>query len=163
MKVGDWVRTTEPEMGTAQGPTGTVGDGQPREIPVGAVCEVFSVEPRLQWATIHYELAYGGHRDPFRIEAVVDFDRLEATSRPVPVAFDVPLPPPDNMAGATPESWRSLLPELMGGGLTQAYFDVMPSEVRALLPSTAIAHLQAQASDGQTPGVEGESAEPRRS
>ena len=44
MKPGDWVRTVELLVGTAQGPSAEHGDGALREVHVGSRCEVFDVE-----------------------------------------------------------------------------------------------------------------------
>jgi hypothetical protein len=82
VKAGDWVRTREPLMGFAQGPSAEHGDGAPREIPAGAPCEIFSVERRTGWVTIHYELDSGGSREPYRVETITEPEMLTVTTRP---------------------------------------------------------------------------------
>lgn len=73
-------------MGFAQGPDPDRGDGAPREIPSGAVCEVFDVETSTGWVTVHFDLEDSGPREPYRVEAIVEPGSLTSASRP-------PLPP----------------------------------------------------------------------
>jgi hypothetical protein len=82
MKAGDWVRTREPLMGFAQGPSVEHGDGAPREIPAGAPCQVFSVERSTGWVSIHDDLDFGGSFDPYRVEAIIEPEMLTAATRP---------------------------------------------------------------------------------
>jgi len=82
VKPGDWVRTSEPLMGFAQGPSAEHGDGAPREIPAGALCEVFSVERTTGWVTVHDDLDDSGPREPYRVEAIAEPDMLTSAERP---------------------------------------------------------------------------------
>jgi hypothetical protein len=82
VKAGDWVYTTDPVMGFAQGPSAGHGHGSPREIPAGALCEVYAIEPVRDWVTIHYDLEDSGPREPFRIQATVELAELRPGLRP---------------------------------------------------------------------------------
>ena len=82
MKPGDWVRTREPLMGFAQGPSAAHGDGASREIPAGGLCEVFSIDATTGWVTVQYDLLDSGPHEPYRIEAITDRDTLTAAQRP---------------------------------------------------------------------------------
>ena len=83
VKADDWVRTREPLMGFAQGPSVEHGDGAPREIPAGAPCQVFSGRAHDRLGdVIHYDLDSGGSLDPYRVEAITepeDVDRGHPT------------------------------------------------------------------------------------
>lgn len=82
MKPGDWVRTTEPLMGFAQGPSAAHGDGAPQEIPAGGLCEVFSIDVKTGWVTVHFDLDDSGPREPYRIEAITEAEKLATARRP---------------------------------------------------------------------------------
>ncbi|HMJ37095.1 MAG TPA: hypothetical protein VK501_24535 [Baekduia sp.] len=83
MKPGDYVRTCEPAMGFAQGPhRDQHGDGQPREIPAGALCEIFSINRATGWVTVHFDLDDSGQKEPYRVEAIVEPDMLTMGTRP---------------------------------------------------------------------------------
>jgi len=82
VNAGDWVRTREPLMGFAQGPSVEHGDGAPREIPAGAPRQVFFAERTAGWVTIHYDLGFGGSLDPYRVEAITEPEMLTAATPP---------------------------------------------------------------------------------
>lgn len=82
MKTGDWVYTTEPVMGLAQGPYAEHGDGAAREIPSGAHCEIYSIDPTTGWVTIRFDLAASGPKQPYRIESIVAAEMLTMGKRP---------------------------------------------------------------------------------
>ena len=82
MRAGDCVYTTEPVLGFAQGPLADYGDGAPREIPIGASCEIYAIDPTTGWVTIHFDLEDSGPKQPFRVEAIVDAEILAPRARP---------------------------------------------------------------------------------
>jgi hypothetical protein len=82
MKSGDPVRTREPLMGFAQGPSAEHGDGAPREIPGGALCEVVAIDRTTGWVTVHFDLDDSGAREPYRVEAITEPAMLTAARRP---------------------------------------------------------------------------------
>jgi hypothetical protein len=84
MKPGDWVSPRGPLMGFAQGPSLDHGDGAPREIPAGALCEVFSMDRTTGWITVHFDLEDSGSLQPYRIEAITEPEFLTAAQRPKP-------------------------------------------------------------------------------
>ena len=59
MMPGDWVRTTEPLMGFAQGPSAAHGDGAPQEIPAGGLCELFSIDATTGWGFCQINCVWG--------------------------------------------------------------------------------------------------------
>lgn len=69
-------------MGFAQGPSVAGGDGAPREIPAGGLCEVFSIDTATGWVTIHFDLDESGPRQPYRIQAITESQMLSAARRP---------------------------------------------------------------------------------
>jgi hypothetical protein len=72
-------------MGFAQGPDAEHGDGAPREIPAGALCEIYAIDRTTGWVTIHFDLVDSGPKQPFRVEAIVDADMLTIGARtPLP-------------------------------------------------------------------------------
>jgi hypothetical protein len=82
VKPGDWVRTVESLVGTAQGPSAEHGDGALREIPIGARCEVFDVEGTTGWLTVHYDLEDSGPLESYRVEAIAEPRQLVPATRP---------------------------------------------------------------------------------
>ena len=82
MKSGDWAYTGKSILGFAQGPSAEHGDGAPREIPAGALCEIYSIDQTTGWVTIHFDLVDSGPKQPFRIEAIVDAEILVLGPRP---------------------------------------------------------------------------------
>jgi hypothetical protein len=93
-RVGDRVRLLRSEYGTAQGPSSEHGDGAPREVPAGALCEVFSLNETLGWLTLHYDLDYSGAHEPYRVELVVEPDDVESAEPPPFQGFDGTMPDP---------------------------------------------------------------------
>src|SRR5215211_7301163 len=95
---GEWVRLLKAEYGTAQGPSaGEHGDGEMREVPGGAACEIFAVERNTGWLTLHFELEDSGPREPFRVELIASSEDVEPAGKPPYKGWggEMPDPPPD--------------------------------------------------------------------
>jgi hypothetical protein len=82
VKFGDWAYTGKPILGFAQGLSAEHGDGAPREIPAGALCEIHSIDQTTGWVTIQFDLENSGPKQPFRVEAIVDAEMLVLGRRP---------------------------------------------------------------------------------
>jgi hypothetical protein len=96
---GQWVRLIEAQYGTAQGPSVEHGDGEMREVPAGAVCEVFAVDRTTSWLTLHFDLEDSGPREPYRVELIVGPKEVEPTRRPRYGGWDGTLPHPPTGLG----------------------------------------------------------------
>ena len=81
-EVRDWAYTGRPIRGFAQERSAEHGDGEPREIPAGAFCEIDSIDQTTGWVTIHFDLVDSGPKQPFRVEAIVDAEILVVEPRP---------------------------------------------------------------------------------
>lgn len=82
MKSGDWAYTGKPILGFAQGLSAEHSDGAPRDIPAGALREIYSIDQTTGGVTIHFDLEDSCPQQPFRVEAIVDAEMLVLGRRP---------------------------------------------------------------------------------
>lgn len=82
MRPGDWVRVSEPLIGFAQRPSGTMAIVRRWRFPPARCARCSQLKRTTGWVTVHYDLGDSGRHKPGRVEAIVEPELLTATKRP---------------------------------------------------------------------------------